>query len=188
MNDFDLDVFKRQLAKTIAWCTRPGLVEYGEFTFRKVMRPSDKWLRSICKEDRKSSVQTLFEERAKLLRSENIVVPSLDPNLSGGRLLAFFPDWTLADSVAWVESLSFFDAEDFPAWDTWVYYGSENWDGYGEKTRNLNYLISWVPPKWFHYVENAIKTSSTEHIQWLSELHWYSLSCRKILEQEHLLR
>jgi hypothetical protein len=188
MSDFDLDVFKRQLAETIAWCTRPSLVEYGEFTFRKVMRPSDKWLHCIREEDRQSCVQTLFEERAKLLQSENITISPLDSHLSDGRLLAVFPDWTLDDGVAWVESLSFFDAEDFPAWDTWVYYGSENWDGYGDKTRNLNYLISWVPPQWFHYVENVINTSGTEHIQWLTNLHWYSISCRNILEKEHLLR
>jgi hypothetical protein len=46
-------------------------------------------------------------------------------DLTGGRLLAYFPDNNLACGVAEVESQGFFDTNNIPPYDTWGVDGSK---------------------------------------------------------------
>src|SRR5215470_12771367 len=149
MADFDLALFKRQLAETIAWCNRQDLGQYGYHSLRTVITPSAEWIRSIFDNDREPYIQRLFEERRKLLHSQNIPFLPIGSDLEGGRLLAFFPDWSLFDGAAQAGSGQFFDHDNFPPWDTWVYYGSEKWPSGNpaKQTGDMNYLLSWVPPQ-----------------------------------------
>ncbi|MCA1595581.1 MAG: hypothetical protein LC772_04035 [Chloroflexi bacterium] len=77
-------------------------------------------------------------------------------NLQGGSLLAFVP-MTTEDGASEFFSCGFFDEEDEPPWDTWLWYINEE----GPTRQQLldksgtavwaaldcPYLVSWVPPQ-----------------------------------------
>jgi len=74
-----------------------------------------------------------------------------------GRLLVYFPHDNLADSAAQVASNSFFDADNVPPWDIWVWFS----DGA---------LISWVPLGLIEVAQMGIDANPEECIQWDSAI------------------
>jgi hypothetical protein len=191
MNKFDLDVFKRQLAETTAWCSQPNIYADGKYSFRQFafMKSSAEWLDCILTEDRDYCIKSMIEERRKLLHNKNIPVAPLNVDLSGGRLLVFFPDQTLRDGVATVESNGFFGLGDFPPQDTWIYYSSDIWLLHKQNSL-YKYLISWVPREYFLAIENTMNMNAAEHIMWLTDLEEYDLAAPfvDLLKQEGLFR
>lgn len=190
MADFDLGLFKSQLAETIVWCSRQDLQDYGKYSLRKVVSGTEEWIQCIFDEGRAPCIQVIFEERRKLLHLQNTPILPIGSDLGDGRLLAFFPDWSLFDGAADAESHGFIDHMNFPAWDTWVYYGSENhsFQNSFEKHSVINYLISWVPPQLVKAVDDAIRVNPEESIMWLTDVNFFNLSCLDLLKQEELLR
>jgi len=83
-----------------------------------------------------------------------------------GKLLLFYPDGSLFDGAAEVASRGFFDSDNVPAWDTWVYYGT---DGSGLK-RNCDeaFLVSWIPREFVSLVIDGIAVNPENSIQWAS--------------------
>lgn len=114
----ELARFRHRLGETVAWCS--------------IRHPSDP-LRSLLSAtmapnpyaaDRWSLVDGLCQKRSVLLEKERSffnrkIPPARD--LAGGRLLAYLQDTNLCDGAAEAASEGFFDVDNVPPWDTWVW-------------------------------------------------------------------
>jgi len=85
---------------------------------------------------------------------------------AGGRLMVYFPDATLEDGAAEVESRGFFDVRNTPPWDTWV--GAYEYDRPGDACFAA-YLVAWVPPAFVELAARGIEVNPERCIAWLDE-------------------
>jgi hypothetical protein len=92
-------------------------------------------------------------ERSHRLASPGKRILSSVTDLCGGRLLAYFPDDNLADGTAQAESEGFFDVDNIPPYDTWVWMVRNirtlNYADGAKREMEANYLVAWVPPDSF---------------------------------------
>jgi hypothetical protein len=98
-----------------------------------------------------------------------------------GKLLLFYPDGSLSDGAAEPASRGFFDNDNLPASDTWVYYGT---DGSGSRNFDQNFLVSWIPGQFVPLVNGGIEVNPEGCIEWASardRLFTRSLKARKML-------
>jgi hypothetical protein len=94
----------------------------------------------------RDAVETLVQRRAELL-------PSAAIEHRGGRLLLFTPQDSLSDGAATVASEGFFDVDNVPAWDTWLYFDGQS-------------LLSWVPQPLFPKVQSGMDVNPEGCIKW----------------------
>lgn len=96
------------------------------------------------------AVEKLVQQRSKLIRSQtgNIGIQ--------GRGLLFTPQDSLSDGAATVHSEGFFDVDNVPAWDTWVYFDGRT-------------LLSWVPPQLISKVQSGIDVNPEGCIRWADD-------------------
>jgi hypothetical protein len=102
----------------------------------------------------RNAVETLVRGRAELLR-EQTEDPSTPVNIDNGKLLLFTPEDSLSDGAATVGSEGFFDVDNVPAWDTWLFFDGRT-------------LISWVPPQLIPIVQAGIDVNPEGCIRWHS--------------------
>jgi len=100
----------------------------------------------------REAVEALVAHRTELLQRHAGSSPIL-PNARGGKLLLFTPRDSLSDGAATVASDGFFDVDNVPAWDTWLYF-----DGHT--------LVSWVPPQLISKVQLGIDVNPESCIRW----------------------
>jgi hypothetical protein len=105
-------------------------------------------------EDWKNGVAEVIKARAKLLKFLGRA-HSQEPigRVTDGRLLVYSPKDNLACGAAEFETMGFFDANNVPPWDTWVYYSSD-------------YLVSWIPEKLVSLVQDGIDVNPEGCIWW----------------------
>src|SRR5262245_47134966 len=143
-NIHDQRKFLERLTETIFWCRGAGFLLQPRTSLR-TCKPDQSDLRS-----QHHQVFSVSLERSRRLSASGKRNFSSVTGLCGGRLLAYFPDDNLADGVAEAESKGFFDIDNIPPYDTWVWMVRdiktfEHADG--EKGEiEANYLVAWVPP------------------------------------------
>jgi hypothetical protein len=98
------------------------------------------------------AVQEVVDQRA-----EHVTVDCRVTDISGGRLLAFFPQQTTSDGFAAEESDGFFDHHNVPPWDTWIYSVDD-------------FVISFVPAQFVTHVECGLITNVEGCIMWLRDV------------------
>jgi len=92
----------------------------------------------------------------------------------GGRLLAYFPDAELACGTSQASSLGFFDVNNAPPWDTWVFVAEQP----GQQSKAYGTcLVSWVPPKLTDRAQRGIDVNPEDCICWVED-------CSRELRQE----
>ncbi|MHB8627872.1 MAG: hypothetical protein ACYDBJ_27855 [Aggregatilineales bacterium] len=179
--DFDINLFKQRLNETILWC-RYKIAQSPTHTSEILWSLADRSATpSIGKQvlsfyipnQRLAIVNTIFARRtqliATLLPQPDVV---LDDTLMDGRLVAFFIDHTLFDGAAESESKGFFDVNNVPACDAWVYF--YNKDG-------RTHILSWVPPEYRHDAEEGISVNPEQCLHWLDEddpMQWIPDCCK----------
>jgi len=153
------ELFNERLAQAIFWCSSRADISNPKDCLRMPeLRPR------IFEESRFSAVETVAIERERYGGIE-IRKARVPKDLSGGRLLVYFPDVNLFCGASEDETNGFFDVDNVPAWDTWIAYfedGRSN-DCYA------NYLISWIPPQFVELVSKGIYVNPEECIVWLSD-------------------
>ena len=112
----------------------------------------------------------LANRRAKLLSGAAHHPAPLACDLAGGRLLLVDPDGTLSDGAAAPESDGFFDGDNVPAWDTWVWYAEDRNLQEVSWTPFASYLVVWVPPDVVELANRGVQVNPEECIQWASEV------------------
>lgn len=82
-----------------------------------------------------------------------------------GRLLLYYPNLTLSDGTAELVSRGFFDADNEPAWDVWVFCDRDESVpiDYGV------YLLSWIPNRVVDLVEQGIHFNPERCLEWATE-------------------
>jgi hypothetical protein len=198
MNDAEL--FEQRLAETIAWCERqPGIFRRAEylrspllkptiqtmqgFQLKRVlgMVPSKASLHMVESDEAAAMIDATGQRREELL-AESYIVPERNTTLAGGRLLAYFVGASAHDGTT-ASITDYFDIEDNPPWDTWVYFvagkeqivaSKKNSDFRsvldGSTARTIDYAISWVPPRWIEDVEEAMRSEYMGAIMWIDTL------------------
>jgi hypothetical protein len=168
LNSHDQRQFVERLTEAILWCRDAGSLLRPRTSLR-TFKPSLKDL-----ESQNGQVFSVALDRRARLRSVGKLHGPRATDSCGGRLLAYFPDDNLADGVAEAESKGFFDVENIPPYDTWVWMvrnirAFEYKDGTpGEM--EANYLVAWVPPDFIPLAGGGIDVNPEGCIVWLDTL------------------
>jgi hypothetical protein len=160
--------FIRRLTETIFWCRHAGSLLEPRTSLRTCkpdvsdLRCQDGWVFEVA------------VERSHRLWS--IGKRDLSPvsDLGGGRLMAYFPEDNLADGVAEAESRGFFDVDNIPPYDTWVWMVRNvttfEYDDGVKGEMDANYLVAWVPPDFTALASGGIEVNPEQCIQWLDTI------------------
>jgi hypothetical protein len=127
------------------------------------------WLAGASDEERFEALHWVCEKRKELLITLNINTSSYAAEALSGKVLAYAPDWSLSEGASEAASNRFFDADDVPAWDTWLLYVQEN-EMTNEPEDWNKYLLTWVPEKYLELVQFGIEVNSTACLEWASNL------------------
>jgi hypothetical protein len=121
--------FIKRLTEAIAWCRDVGSLSQPGTSLRTC---------KIAQADltsQRHQVSIVCLERSRRLSSSGKRDLSPVADLCGGRLLAYFPDDNLFCGTAEAESQGFFDVDNIPPYDTWVWM-----------VRNIRaFLCGWRP-------------------------------------------
>ena len=164
----DQRIFTAHLTETISWCRDAGLPSQPRTSLRTCESALD---------DLTSQSHQVFRvclERSRRLRASGKRNLSPVTDLRGGRLLAYFPDDNLFDGAAETESQGFFDVDNIPPYDTWVWMvRNVRTFAYAEGGRgemNADYLVAWVPPNFVQLASAGIAVNPEACILWLDTL------------------
>ena len=67
-------------------------------------------------------------------------------------------------------SEGYFDEDNVPAWDTWVWYMKERNPQRGGWRMFASYLVVWVPPHAVELAEARIRVNPEKCIRWASDV------------------
>jgi hypothetical protein len=160
--------FIERLTQTVAWCTAAGSLSLPDTSLR-TCRPNCQDLAS-----QSHQVFAVAHQRWDRLRSigrRDLIAVS---DLRGGRLVAYFPDDNLSCGTAQHESRGFFDVDNIPPYDTWVWMVGntrtyDRTDG-SKGEHDANYLVAWVPPDFIQLAIEGIAVNPEKCIVWLDTL------------------
>src|SRR5689334_16323998 len=134
-------LFVESLSETVAWCEAHISASDASDSLRN-LEPKQQFLIS-------QGVQVFYVQNSRhheLWMMGRREIP-LVKNLCGGRLLAYFPFDSLAGDAAEKASRGFFDVDNIPPFDTWVWLVEETKtvtfpDG-SPAERQSNWLVAW---------------------------------------------
>ena len=109
----DRERFIKSLTEAIAWCTDSGSLSEPRTSLR-ACKPGD----LVSPEDQVSQVCI---NRSLRLPELGRRLPAVT-DLCGGRLVAYFPSFNLADGWAETQSKGFLDVHNIPPYDTWIWW------------------------------------------------------------------
>jgi uncharacterized protein (TIGR02996 family) len=172
-----LSLFRWRLAQAVAWCRDRDVRSLRTLA----LKPAVLWgwertasaptvWRSLSAAEGQTAVNALANRRAELLAGEVGHAWASRGGLAGGRLLLFDPEGTLSDEAAEANSEGYFDANNIPAWDAWVWYAEEPAARQGDWTMWSSYLVAWVPPRLVELADGGIRVNPEQCIEWASEV------------------
>jgi len=158
--------FIRNLTEAIVWCTASGSLSNPEASLRTceptILIPPRDQVFGVCSS---RSMSLWHSARGN---------PPAVTDLCGGRLVAYFPSFNLADGAAAAESKGFFDVDNIPPYDTWVWMVQcVSRVEYADRTTSemeASYLVAWVPPDFIALADAGIRANPESCIRWLEEL------------------
>jgi hypothetical protein len=160
--------FIERLTQAIVWCRDEGSIQQPRTSLRMCNRE---------KYDLASQHHQVFsvclERSTRLSRSGR---RNLSPvtGLCGGRLLAYFPGDNLFDGWAETVSEGFFDVNNIPPYDTWVWMVRNirtfEYEDHEQGEIEANYLVAWVPPDFIPLASRGVEANPERCILWLDTL------------------
>jgi hypothetical protein len=179
----DLDEFRQRLGEVIAWCNYhvsmddpQGSLRTSELQPQRWKKYGDPGFAGFSSEytlaERVAIIDALSTNRYRLLRKDGGCVPGPAQSLAGGRLLLYVPDETLADCGAAEQTRGFFDCDDAPPWDTWLWFiGVEDrLSNPDQQWYSLTCLVSWVPPDFIQLVDGGISVCLGDSLRWAKDV------------------
>lgn len=159
--------FLRRLSETIAWCSQYGRLGDPKESLR-TFKPNGSDLSS-----QSYQVFTVALDRSRALSKNGHPNFTAATSLHGGKLLTYFPNENLADGVAEEASSGFFDADNIPPYDTWIWMAENTQTVLYPSRRKIdvpnNYLIAWVPPLFIPAAKRGLDVHVEACISWLDE-------------------
>jgi hypothetical protein len=164
-HELNIREFEEVLAEAVVWCAARASLQDPCKSLRTLPLPAsqDFWRRSPALQA--AWIADLIAERRFRIWACGVPRDTIK-SPHDGKLLLFYPDGSLSDGAAEVASRGFFDNDNVPAWDSWVYYGN---DGSGS-SRNCDqsFLVSWIPRKFVPLVNDGIAVNPESCIEWAS--------------------
>lgn len=175
--------YRRRLAQTVAWCGARASADNPRAGLRTLSAPPS--ISDASDLERERAVDAIALEREQALRRSHATPYRVGARPGGppaaGRLLLYEPDMNLFDGAAELESRGFFDVDNIPPWDTWVYYvrygdwrmeGDPPLPGSGgaHASAGASYLVSWVPPELVELADAGVAVNPERCIVWASEV------------------
>jgi hypothetical protein len=160
--------FIRRLTETMSWFRDAGSLAQPRTSLRTCKRDQ------IDLTSQSHQVFSVSMERSRRLSSSGRRNLAPITDLGGGRLLAYFPDDNLACGVAEVASEGYFDTNNIPPCDTWVWMvrnvRSFTYAGGAKGEMEVSYLVAWVPPDFIALASGGIDVNPEQCILWLDTL------------------
>jgi hypothetical protein len=154
-----LEVLRRRIAQTAAWCA--GRVDRAnlEHCLRSpALAPPRTDAGQVIVSP--ANVEDVASRRAAL-------APVADSaRVHPGRLLVFFADQTLSEGASAVESGFFFDDDNAPPWDTWILGVGEDTGPGDPWCAPGRYVVCWIPAELFDVVEQGLAINHEECVMW----------------------
>jgi len=169
----------RIVEETIAYCILRGTIDNPVDSLRTIaLRPeiltasqmlgrvSD--LPILGPREEQDVIARIAPVRAALLRTADayplpIERHGLLPNLAGGRLLICRSlEMTLLDGASEAISQGFFDGDDLPPWDTWLWYSITG------NEESVRYLLAWIPPIFLDLAEKGVDCNYFGCFEWVN--------------------
>lgn len=169
--------FRWRLAEAIAWYTFQSAADPNYSLRSAPLQPTE--IEGYASTSTSSypweeAVSSVAMRRVQHLQ-ENGKYPYVPAKtLVNGRLLLYYPDANLADGTAEVYSEGFFDLQNIPPWDAWVWFSRDHSPvditdteirGWSESYRRI--LLSWVPPQFVEHADKGIWSNPEMCICWL---------------------
>jgi hypothetical protein len=188
----DLNLFRRRLAETIAWCSRRVSRADPKHRLRTMdLLPPfvrsraelDLWEYQGKPEQMRAIFEAVADNRATYLREQGRYPAAPAEGPEGGYLLFCAPDESVWDGVSEPESGGFFDSGDLPPWDTWVSAVPALVRQPQGPPVSVCYLVSWVPPEFVDLVHNGIEINPVDCIWWAADRGRWTESDRPFLSE-----
>lgn len=168
----DAILFTR-IAQTVSWCTKLAENPNMQPTLRtEQLQPN---LFHAGYDDVVHSVGICREHHVRDDLPKSV---SSMPDLCGGGLMVYFPEWNLSDGAAEYVSEGLFDVENLPPWDTWISFFIDKCNNKNEfkcynkqyyNKQDLIYLLAYVPSELVELANKGIECNPEECIQWMSD-------------------
>lgn len=110
-------------------------------------------------------VNKLRGKRSELLAWQQATASS--PRVSGGRLLLYYPQLSLSDGAAELATGGFFDVNNEPPWDFWVFCGHD--EAVPDPQSYSTYLLSWIPDELIKIADQGIQVNPERCLEWATE-------------------
>jgi|GEM_PF-2082510 len=162
----DLNELRSRIAEVITWCSRKPRPWNPRSTFRTIELA---WY--DFSSDRHYVVKSLSSKRLGMLQDcawYKSTTQAPAPDLAGGRILVYIPDWNCVPGDEFEISDGFVNEQCVPPWDLWLDF---NYDDHHENG-TCGYLLCWVPPEMIALVDNTINNAAEVCLQWLDETDW----------------
>ena len=160
--EIQIHYLRRSLIETVAWCELTP-IKPPVTRFRSPELHPDGNLDPAHYSS--SLVETVCRRRAELLNERKAL--SLHELAKDGQLLVFYPGLSLFDGAAELSSEGYFNFNNEPPWDTWVYFGETPQSLEPEDYRF--FLLSWVPKSYLSIAQSGIDANPEGCIEWLTE-------------------
>jgi len=154
------------LAETAAWCSLKTSRSHGLRTPAldpSAMLEPRRWIEAegsihnwVKKKSESYRLATshIAQRRSDLLQEMNVPISEeYKQGQTQGRLLIYLPMETVTDGASEGSSKKFFDIEDAPPWDTWVWHSNGT-------------ILSWVPRDLTSRAQAGIDANPVDCIHW----------------------
>ena len=158
-----------RLAETIAYCVSGALPNDPTWSLRSpALRPDgmlhvQQWSTELPEPHWDDWMDQIAVTRAANLRARGVHPSAVTGVLAGGRVMVYFPDEQLADGAAAEASGGYFDLDNVPPWDTWIWIE----DSPPHAQAGFKWWIAtWVPPALVGHAERGRSVNPEQCLQW----------------------
>lgn len=164
--------FRRGLTGAMSWLERRSQESTIQLTYRSPeLAPHRDIVEDLPLSEIERTVRNVVDRRHKLLTAGGKTIKDWDSVLGHGRLIAFYPQQTLFDGAAALETDGLIDANNVPPWDLWACFVDD-------------FLVSFIPDALVASFNCAVIVNPEQSLLWLTDV---SHPFVNILEENQLL-
>jgi hypothetical protein len=177
---------RKAILETIAWCVPRATKTDPGHSLRTIL-PEPKGLAEVYDppprvpvefavrlapwaRERQEIVAGIVSRRASQLVGQDLRRSERSLLEEAGSFLLYDPDSNLSDGCAEMLSGGFFDVDNAPPWDTWIWYLVEPDLETRVRVAWSSYLVAWVPSELVDLADVGIDVNPERCIRWAGDL------------------